>query len=90
MTKYRTKPRLPMEVEAIKWTGKNITDIFTLTGRIKQDMNEGQIGIYSPIEAKGGSYRTANIGDWVVKFADGDVRPIIAANFSETYEPIKD
>jgi hypothetical protein len=85
--KYRQKPRVPMQVEAIQWTGQNIEAIFTLTGRIKQDLVAGQIGIYSPTETRGG-YRVAFMDDWVVKFADGDVRPISRINFEEEYEPI--
>lgn len=81
--KYRHKPT---EVEAIQWTGDNLSEIFTLTGRVKRDnLPSGQIGIYSPLESSG--YRSAVIGDWIVKTPDGDVRPMKAEVFTAAYEP---
>lgn len=90
MTKFRSRPISPTEIEAIQWTGKNLDALFTLTGRIKRDgLVDGEIGIFSPIEHKAG-YRSARIGDWIVKTADGDVRPMKPEVFAATYELIKE
>lgn len=76
----------PVEVTAIQWTGRNLTEILTLTGRINQDLSFSKIGIFSPVNGPG--YRVCERLDWVVKYPNGEVKPMARAEFEATYEAL--
>ena len=85
MNRFRS---IPVDVVAIQWTGDNLTEIFTLTGRIKQDMPEGRIGIFCPVA--GSAYRKCELNDWVVRYQDGRVWPMNDGEFRAQYAPAEE
>jgi hypothetical protein len=77
----------PTYVEAIQWTGDNLSEIFTLPARIKRDgLSHGEIGIFSPLSNDG--YRLCKQGDWVLKNAKGHVYPMPDDEFRAAFEAI--
>ena len=76
--KYRKKPII---IEAIQWTGENVTEVrefckprttATEPGRVYIETLEGVMA--------------ANIGDWIIRGIKGEVYPCKPDIFEATYE----
>lgn len=81
--KYRKKPVI---IEAIKWTGNNISDI------IKFTKNDSKIvSIYGKdltIKTLEGTMK-ADCGDYIIKGVKGEFYPCKPDIFEQTYEEIE-
>lgn len=77
--------RKPYTVEAEKWTGHNLNDDNSLFQDariiIRNDGNE--FLATTPIGIK-----IAVKGDWLVRYDNGDLAVVTAANFKIKYEPV--
>lgn len=79
--KYRKKP---VVVEAIQWTGCNISDICKFTGRdISCLLVSGELHI----ETLEGTHH-ASIGDYIIKGLKGEFYPCKPDVFVQTYEEV--
>lgn len=79
MPRYRT---IPVEVEAVEWTGKNLDAIRELAGhdRIKTTGNDRLIDVYT----RQGNVVTG-LGWFIVKTANGVISACPPDVFKETY-----
>lgn len=71
-------------VEAVRWTGYNFDEIQDFVGfnnAYFQRTNPPEVYIPTP---EGAEY--ASIGDYIIKFADGEIRTCDANFFKLTYE----
>ena len=77
--KYRKKP---VTIEAVQWTGNNVTEIasFTKSAKFAQDV------IY--IETLEGTMQ-ANINDYIIKGVKGEFYPCKPDIFEQTYEEVE-
>lgn len=73
--------KIPVEVEAVLWTGKNHAEIFNFIGKGVPSDEEGNLFIPT-LE---GTHR-ANPGNWIIKGVKGEIYPIKDNIFKETYE----
>jgi hypothetical protein len=80
MTKYRKKP---VVIEAVQWTGHNISDICKFTDR---DVNHLIAGGQLYIATLEGVHR-ASVGDFIIKGVKGEFYPCKPDIFAQTYEP---
>ena len=80
MAKYRKKP---VVIEAIQWTGHNISDICKFTDR---DVNHLIVGGQLYIATLEGVHR-ASVGDFIIKGVKGEFYPCKPDIFAQTYEP---
>lgn len=80
--KFRKKP---VVIEAIRWTGKNLNEIFSFTGSeaITNDFMEN----YLEIETLEGVMK-ASKGDWIIKGVKGEFYPCKPDIFEATYEKL--
>lgn len=81
--KYRKRP---VEVEAIRWTGQNVSEIGDFTGghrTVAYDATSHSLFVAT----LGGQVRCA-AGDWLVRGVGGDYYPCKDAAFEETYEAL--
>lgn len=77
--KYR---KIPVEIEAIRWTGENLTDVseftngraFLLRGELVTNTLEG--------------IQTSRLGDYIIRGVCGECYPCRADIFEQTYERI--
>lgn len=79
--KYR---KLPVEIEAVQWTGSNHQEI--------EDFVKRAITIVEPdlyIETLEGTMM-ASQGDWIIKGVKGEFYPCKPDIFEETYELVSD
>ena len=92
MGKYRKKPVI---VEAVQWTGDNLSEIIAFTGlhesaqkwtweEYEQVVREHGLKIFT-LE---GSYM-ATIGDFIIKGVKGEFYPIKNDIFEQTYEKVE-
>lgn len=83
MQKYRKKP---VEVEAVKYDGKNTQDIM--------DWSEGAITEHPgnpyvlSMEAQGGTV-TVEPGDYIIRGVEGEFYPCKASVFVATYDAVE-
>lgn len=84
MPKYRKKP---VVIEAIRWTGKNLDEIFKLTNanQIDNDFLSNILTIPT-LEGK----MTASEGDYIIKGVKGEIYPCKPDIFDQTYELVED
>lgn len=80
MAKYRKKP---VVIEAIQWTGHNISDICKFTDR---DVNHLIAGGQLYIATLEGVHH-ASVGDFIIKGVKGEFYPCKPDIFAQTYEP---
>ena len=97
MTRYRKRGT---EVEALRWTldiaaPRWFLDLVTL-GKIRYDARLSEFGDLTisvlridPPSGKGNPL-VANVGDWIVRNGRGEVFPMTAEKFAETYEAVDD
>lgn len=77
--KYRKKP---VEIEAIRWTGKNLNEISAFMGKAK--VVDRRIRIHT---LEGAIY--ASEGDWIIKGIKGEFYPCKPDIFEATYEAVE-
>lgn len=78
----------PTTIEAVRWTGYNFDEIQDFVGfnnAYFQRTNPPKV--YIPT-LEGAEY--ASIGDYIIKFADGEIRTCGADFFESNYEEIKE
>lgn len=77
--KYRKKP---VVIEAIQWTGHNISDICKFTHKdVSHLLVNGQLYI-TTLEG----YLHASVGDYIIKGVQGEFYPCKPDIFEQTYE----
>jgi hypothetical protein len=82
--KYRKKP---VVIEAVRWNGRNISEIILLGGG-----NQIEESFYSDeivIKTLEGDMTAAN-GDWIIRGIKGELYPCKNDIFEATYEPVED
>lgn len=88
--------KIPVEIEAVQWTGKNIGEIDEFTGG--KALWYGNLVAYYPLSEQ---YRStiltiptlegnmqASIGDYIIKGINGEFYPCKPDIFKKMYEPI--
>ncbi|GAA0969809.1 hypothetical protein GCM10009555_017600 [Acrocarpospora macrocephala] len=81
MARYRTKPT---EIDAIQWTGDNLTDVIAFTHCRADPQPDGGLMVMT---AAGSLWLRKN--DWIVKHGDGQPGQVCpAADFAAIYEPV--
>ena len=77
--RYRKKP---VTIEAVRWTGNNISEICKFTGRdVSHLLSSGQLYI----ETLEGVHH-ASVGDYIIKGVKGEFYPCKPDIFANTYE----
>ena len=77
--KYRKKP---VTIEAIQWTGKNLSEIDNFMGGIVE--NKGTTLVIHTLEGD----MEAPIGDYIIKGVNGEFYPCKSDIFVKTYDEI--
>ena len=77
--KFRTKP---CEIEAVQWTGENLTEILRFTNTQNIDITSG-VPVIKKLE---GDMR-ANVGDYIIRGLRGEYYPCKPDVFQKKYEP---
>ena len=83
--------KLPVEIEAIRWTGKNMEDVAKFMGtvppppEIMEQLETGEATLN--IETLEGEH-IANIGDWIIRGVAGEYYPCKPDIFAQTYETV--
>ena len=76
--KYR---KLPVEIEAVQWTGKNDEEISAFAGSSRYMTQEGDLMIHT---LEGDHH--ALVGDYIIKGVKGEFYPVKEEIFWLTYE----
>ena len=77
--RYRKKP---VTIEAVQWTGNNISEICKFTGRdVSHLLSGGQLYI-TTLEG----VHHASVGDYIIKGVKGEFYPCKPDIFANTYE----
>ena len=79
--KYRKKPVI---IEAIQWTGKNLSEIDDFIGETVE--NKGTTLVIHTLEGD----MEASIGDYIIKGVNGEFYPCKPNIFAKTYEEVTD
>lgn len=82
--KYRKKP---VEIEAVRWTGENFTEIENFVGDSLKRENyycTGEV-VISTLEGD----MKASFGDYIIKGVDGEFYPCKPDIFAKTYTPVE-
>ena len=77
--KYRKKPVI---IEAIQWTGKNLSEIDNFMGGLVE--NKGTTLVIYTLEGD----MEASIGDYIIKGVNGEFYPCKPDIFDKTYEEV--
>lgn len=85
MSKFRKKP---VVIEAVQFTGDNITQIENLLGFIVLGANRSNLQSFQ-IDTLEGSMR-ADVGDWIIKGVKGELYPCKPDIFEATYEEVRE
>lgn len=85
MSRFR---KLPVEVEAVQFTGDNVAEIAQF---LEWEIDHYQTGAADEviIATLEGDMR-ASVGDWVIKGVAGEAYPCKPAVFEMTYEPVEE
>lgn len=83
MKRYRKKP---VTIEAVQWTGNNISEICKFTGR---DVAHLLVEEKLYIQTLEGVHHAA-VGDYIIKGVRGEFYPCKPDIFKETYEEVKE
>lgn len=83
---YRLKPRT---IEAIQWTGKNLSELLEFAGNAAHDIYEMPDGTYTLEINTLGLRCRPNIGDYIYKIPGGDFGITLQKSFEDMYEPRK-
>lgn len=88
--KYKKKPVI---IEAIQWTGKNLSEINNFMGRIAKSMvkyeiveNKETLLMINTLEGN----MKASTGDYIIKGVNGEFYPCKPDIFDKTYEEVTD
>ena len=86
MARYRKKP---VEIEAIRWDGQNIKQIWDAFGAGEiygptPDLDRDYLEIHT-LEGR----MRADIGDWIVRGIAGELYPVKPDIFAATYEAVE-
>ena len=81
--KYRKKP---VEIEAVKWNGRNFEEIKQLQNKNEQQLQryENEILIFT-LEGT----MKASLGDYIIKGVSGEIYPCKPDIFNLTYEKVE-
>lgn len=84
MAKYR---KIPVVIEAVKWTGENRDEIdaFFNDGYFGHHYNEDGVLMIKTLESGHGMH-TATIGDYIIRGVEGEYYPCKPSVFEKTYE----
>lgn len=83
VTEIKRYTKKPVTIEAVQWTGRNISDICKFTGRdIGHLLSSGQLFI-GTLEG----YHRAEVGDYIIKGVKGEFYPCKPDIFALTYAP---
>lgn len=86
--KYRNKP---VVIEAIQWTGKNVSEILAFAGTAVHDIYQVPGGTYSMIINTPAGKTHVSIGDYIIKgLEDGRVYPCNPDVFEKNYESVEE
>lgn len=81
--RYRKRP---VVIEAVRWTGDNIEELFKLEDfKLNYTLVNGVLGVYS-LEG----VMWASIGDYIIRGIKGEFYPCKPDIFKETYEEVTD
>lgn len=78
--KYRKKP---VEVEAIRWTGDNLKEVFAFCSKAYYEQMS-QMLVVKTLEGK----MYVNEGDYIIKGVEGQIYPCKPSVFRATYEEV--
>lgn len=76
--KFRTKP---CEIEAVQWTGENLTEILRFTNTQNIDITSG-VPVIKTLEGD----MKANVGDYIIRGLRGEYYPCKPDVFQKKYE----
>ena len=81
--KFRKKP---VVIEAVQWTGNNLTDVIVLGcgNELEQELCSDKL-VIKTLEGD----MTADNGDWIIKGVKGEFYPIKNDIFLQTYERVE-
>ncbi len=89
--RYRKKP---VVIEAIKWTGKNLSDVIAFTG-LHSSVEKMPWADYEKLVKRDGlridtleGWMNAAGGDYIIKGVQGEFYPCKPDIFQKTYEPV--
>lgn len=77
--KFRTKP---CEIEAVQWTGENLTEILRFTNTQNIDITSG-VPVIKTLEGD----MVASTGDYIIRGLRGEYYPCKPDVFQKKYEP---
>lgn len=80
--RFRKKP---VVIEAVQYTGRNLTEIIAFAGDKAETFGEDFLGNYVEIETKEGTMK-ADKNDWIIKGVQGEFYPCKPDIFEMTYE----
>ncbi len=88
--------KIPIEIDAIQWTGDNLKDVIDFTG-LHPSANKWSWQEYEEVVRKDGlkiftikGPRMASIGDWIIRTEVGDLCTCEPDVFAATYEPVNE
>ena len=93
--RFRKKP---VEIEAIQWTGDNLKEVITFTGKHPKrnkwftTFEEYELHVkedrqqFKIFTLEG--VMTASVGDWIIRGVQGEHYPCKPDIFEQTYEPV--
>jgi hypothetical protein len=89
--------KLPVVVEAVRWTGGNLNEVRVLAGdnfyalswedRVNCDDPDATATVYDKLHS---SWILVFDGQWVIKGVKGEFYPIADDVLRETYEPVEE
>lgn len=90
MSRFR---KLPVEIEAICWTGDNEAELVEFTGRQFQaldpeDRSDDPEATGSVFDVLHSTWVLVKPGQWVIRGVKGEFYPIDPDVLAETYEPV--
>ncbi len=80
--------KVPVEIEAVQWTGNNLSEIRDFMGYVHWSRIDG---LHIPtLEDSKKAQHFATVGDYIVKGVCGEFYPCKAHIFELTHKPIKE
>ena len=83
--KFRKKP---VVIEAVQYTGRNLSEIMRFAGSAAQEFEEDFMGDSIAIKTLEGTMR-AERADWIIRGIKGEFYPCKPDIFAATYEPVE-
>lgn len=98
--RFRKKP---VEIEAVQWTGENLSEVLEFVGRHPRFdewfSSYDSLDDYADLVRRAGNTfkiftlegtMTASPGDWIIRGVKGEYYPCKPDIFAATYEPVED